>query len=116
MSDFVFESTLSDEEIEKNFNETDFFSGIVEGLKEAIAYEKGTAKAETVVRKSSLPVVDVASQRKKLNLTQKSFAKILGVSPRTVEAWESGKSTPTPTAKNLLYLISLDPELILKLQ
>ena len=41
---------------------------------------------------------------------------VLGVSPRTVEAWESGKSTPSPTAKKLMYLISLDHSLVQKLQ
>ena len=33
----------------------------------------------------------------------------------TVEAWESGKSTPTPTAKKLMYLIQEDHSLIQKL-
>ena len=50
-----------------------------------------------------------------LNLTQKSFASILGVSSRTVEAWEAGKSNPSPTARNLIYLISQDHSLIQKL-
>ena len=109
-------STLSDEEIKANFENIDFFSSIMSGLEEALAYEKGSAKAATIVRKRSLPDVDVAELRKSLNLTQKAFAKILGVSPRTVEAWESGRTTPSPTARNLLYLISLDHSLVQKLQ
>ena len=49
-------------------------------------------------------------------MTQKSFAAVLGVSCRTVEAWESGKSNPTPTAKKLMFLIQEDHTLIQKLQ
>ena len=106
MAERELNSALTDEEIAENFRNIDFFAGIMSGLEEALAYEKGTAKAATIVRKRSLPDIDVADERKTLGLTQKAFAKILGVSPRTVEAWESGKSNPSPTARNLLYLIS----------
>ena len=116
MADIILKSKLSNEEIEKNFKDTDFFGGIMSGLEEALAYEKGTAKAATYARKRSLPKINVAKTRKDLKLTQKSFAAVIGVSPRTVEAWESGKTTPGPTAKNLIYLISEDPSLVSKLQ
>ena len=116
MSERVFNSSLTEEEIEANFSNADFFAGIMSGLEEALAYEKGSAKAATIARKRSLPDIDVASERKALNLTQKAFARVLGVSPRTVEAWESGRTTPSPTARNLLYLISLDHSLVQKLQ
>lgn len=116
MAEREFNSALPDEEIAENFKDVDFFAGIMSGLEKALAYEKGTAKAATIVRKRSLPDIDVAAERKTLGLTQKAFAKTLGVSPRTVEAWESGKSNPSRTARNLLYLISLDHSLIQKLQ
>lgn len=116
MSDLLsFESSLSMEEIENNFKDFDFFEGIMAGLNEALAFEKGTASAQTFARKSSLPVVDVAMVRNSLSMTQKSFANLLGVSPRTVEAWECGKSTPTPTAKKLMYLIANDHSLVQRL-
>lgn len=115
MSEIRFESSLTNEEIEKNFEGIDFFSGIMEGLNEALAYEKGQASAETYARKRSLPQVNVQEIRTSLSMTQKSFANILGVSCRTVEAWECGKSTPTPTAKKLIYLIQQDHSLVDKL-
>lgn len=111
----VFNSNLSQQEIDNNFRNVDFFSGLMEGLTEALAYEQGSAKAATVARKRELPNINVAELRKKNNLSQKAFAEILGVSPRTVEAWETGRSNPTPTARKLLYLISLDYTLIAKL-
>lgn len=116
MAEHMIRSSLSDEEIKANFENIDFFSGIMSGLEEALAYEKGAAKAATIVRKRNLPDIDVADARKSLNLTQKSFAKVLGVSPRTVEAWESGRTTPSPTARNLMYLLSTDHSLVQKLQ
>lgn len=115
MSDFRFESSLSVEEIDNNFKNIDFFSGIMEGLNEALAYEKGKASAETFSRKQSLPTVNVQEVRISLGMTQKSFAAVLGVSQRTVESWECGKSTPTPTAKKLIYLIHEDHSIVDKL-
>lgn len=53
MSELHFKSSLSEEEIENNFKNIDFFSGIMEGLEEALAFEKGKASAETFARISS---------------------------------------------------------------
>ncbi len=116
MDELILSSTLTEEEIANNFKNMDFFSGIMSGLEEALAYEKGTAKAATIVRKRSLPEVDPCAIRKAMKMTQKDFAGILGVSTRTVEAWESGRSTPTPTARNLMFLIHRNPELVSQLQ
>lgn len=115
MSELHFKSSLSIEEIENNFKDIDFFSGIMDGLEEALEFEKGKASAETFVRKQSLPTVNISEIRASLCMTQKSFASMLGVSLRTVESWECGKSTPTPTAKKLINLIQNDHSLINKL-
>ena len=115
MPELRFESSLSMEEIEKNFQDVDFFSGIMDGLNEALAYTKGKAAADTYARKRALPTVNVVEIRSALSMTQKAFAEILGVSCRTVEAWESGKSTPSPTAKKLMFLIQEDHTLVQKL-
>lgn len=108
-------SSLSMEQIEKNFKDVDFFSGLVDGLQEARGHKTGSPHAKTVVRKRLLPNVNVKSVRASLNLTQRAFANVLGVSTRTVEAWETGKTTPTPTAKKLMYLIQEDSAIVQKL-
>ena len=59
----VFKSKLSNAEIKDNFKDVDFFSGIMAGLEEALAFEKGTAKAVTIARKRSLPDVNVTETR-----------------------------------------------------
>ena len=105
-------SNLTDKEIAKNFEGIDFFSSIMAGLEEALAYEKGHAKAATIVRKRSLPDVDAREIRKSMKMTQKEFAHVLGVSTRTVESWEAGRSVPSPTARNLLFLIHKNPTLV----
>ena len=105
MAEYTFKTDLSMEEIEDNFKNVNFFEGVKSGLEEALAYEKGQSAAETFARKSSLPQVNVSELRHSLSLTQKAFASLLGVSTRTVEAWEGGKSTPTPTAKKQKHLL-----------
>ncbi len=100
-------------EIEKDFADADFFSGLMSGLDEALAHSRGSRSS--FERKRMLPAVDVSAVRSSLGMTQKSFASVLGVSCRTVEAWESGKSTPTPTAKKLIHLIEQDHTLVQKL-
>lgn len=115
MSEIRFKSSLTVEQIEENFRNTDLFSGIMDGLNEALAYEKGKASAETFARKKSLPNVNVLEVRTSLSMTQKAFAKVLGVSPRTIESWECGRSTPTPTAKKLMFLLQEDHSLVQKL-
>lgn len=108
MAELTFKSSLSIDEVEENFKDMDFFSEIMDSLTEALADSKGQAVEDTFTRKRSLPVIDVCGTRKSLNMTQKGFADMLGVSRRTVEAWESGRTSPTPTAKKLIYLISED--------
>ena len=116
MNELTFKSSLTMNEIERNFSEMDFFSDLMDGLEEALAYSKGKASAETFVRKRSLPTINVVEIRESLRMTQKSFAAVLGVSCRTVEAWESGKSNPKKTKKKLMFLIQEDHTLIQKLQ
>lgn len=58
MSEYVFKSGYSVEKIESNFKNVDFFSGIEEGLKEALACEMDNANARTFSRKRSLPEIN----------------------------------------------------------
>ena len=50
----VFRSALSMEEIENNFKNIDFFSGLMEGLEEALAYEKGNPFPNIIVRERTM--------------------------------------------------------------
>ena len=52
MKELVFASSLTDEEIAKNFENIDFFSGIMTGLEEALAFEKGSARGGNHCKKT----------------------------------------------------------------
>lgn len=56
--------------------------------------------------------MNVKELRVKIGVSQRSFARILGISNKTVEKWESGKNPVTGTAAKLLYILNLHPELI----
>ena len=90
------------------------FEDLREGLQEAIDYEKGRGKAKvttyviTPVKKYSNK--DIKSIRNKAGMTQAVFAKYLGVSQKTVEAWELGRTHPTGPACRLLDILDQGKE------
>ena len=45
----------------------------------------------------------VKNIREKIGLTQKLFAKYIGVSTKTVEAWEAGRNKPSGPSNRLLW-------------
>ena len=89
------------------------FDEIKTGLNEAIEYDKGNLKAKTTTLSVEPVEVYTSSEikfiRNSTGLTQKLFAKYMGVSVKTVEAWESGRNHPDGAACRLLYLTKKDP-------
>jgi len=92
-------------------------NSIIKGLKEAIEYEKGNKAIDVNVKQISISPLphlkgkEVKSIRNKLNLSQRSFAMLMGVSIKTVEAWESGRNEPNGTAQRMLSLFQKDTTL-----
>jgi len=72
-------------------------------------------KAGRVGRISSVDVSPLASARLKLGLSQSEFAKMLGVSRRTLQEWEQGRRTPSGAAKSLITIAIKKPEIIKEL-
>ena len=73
------------------------YDGIMQGLEEAVAYNKGKIKARTQTISIS-PVPDfeageIKNIRTELGMTQVLFAGFMGVSSKTVEAWEAGRQS-----------------------
>lgn len=91
------------------------FDELKQGLEEAIAYEEGTLAAPVKIKKSSVvPVTvfsasDIRKIRQDTGLTQVLFAAYMGVSQKTVEAWESGRNPPAGPACRLLALTQANP-------
>ncbi len=89
------------------------FDEIKLGLEQAIEYNKGNLKAEKTTR-SIAPLETFTSDeikriRNETGMTQALFAKYMGVSVKTVEAWESGKNHPVGSARRLLALTRKNP-------
>ncbi len=94
------------------------FDQLMSSLEDAAAYSQGDkSRCREVVVEVPDPVpaykaADVVRTRKELNLTQRRLARALGVSPRTVEAWEAGRNEPSGAARHLLYLFDNDHSLV----
>lgn len=89
------------------------FDEIKTGLNQAIEYEKGSLKANsrtlTILPIESFTADEIKAIRKNTGLTQVLFAKYLGVSLKTVEAWEAGRNQPNGSACRMLSLTKNDP-------
>jgi putative transcriptional regulator len=95
------------------------YNSIIKGLNETIEYEKGELKNVTIihVRIASLPHFqgpEIKAIREKHRLSQQVFARALGVSKKTVEAWEAGRNVPEGPAQRMLELIDKDENLFEK--
>ena len=90
------------------------FDEIKLGLNEAIEYEKGNLKANTktlsVVPVEKFTAKEIKDIRKNTGMTQVLFARYLGVSLKTVEAWEAGRNQPNGTACRMLSITKNDPQ------
>lgn len=67
----------------------------------------GKAARETRV---SLPLA--AEARTKVGMTQAEFARLLGVSLRTLQDWEQGRREPSGAAKTLLRIAERNPQAV----
>ena len=90
------------------------FDDIKLGLEQAIEYEKGNLKANKTTL-SILPLETFTSSeikniRKRAGMTQAVFAKYIGVSVKTVEAWESGRNHPEGSSCRMLALTKENPQ------
>ena len=90
------------------------FEDLKQGLKEAIEYERGSGKAR-VKTYSITPIKEYSGKeireiRMKAGMTQSVFASYMGVSIKTVEAWEGGRTHPTGPVFRLLDILAAGEE------
>jgi putative transcriptional regulator len=67
-------------------------------------------------RVTRVKVPEAAEARSRTGLSQEQFARLLGVSARTLQDWEQGRREPTGAAKTLLRVAYEHPEVLLKLE
>lgn len=93
---------------EKELLERDAKRDIGEELLQAIQDVKG-GKVGRVFAVAVPPIVEA---RQKAGFSQAEFAKILGVSVRTLQGWEQGRRTPSGAARSLIKIARAKPELL----
>jgi putative transcriptional regulator len=86
------------------------FDDLQEGLLQAVDYAKGKGPARTITYKID-PVIELNKDqireiRMQAQMTQIVFANYLGVSVKTVEAWERGRTHPTGPAYRLMSFLA----------
>ena len=89
------------------------FEEIKLGLEQAIEYEKGNLKAKkttiSILPLDTFTSAEIKEIRNNTGLTQVLFAQYMGVSVKTVEAWEAGRNQPDGAACRLLALTKANP-------
>jgi putative transcriptional regulator len=85
--------------------------GVIAGLKEAIAHARG--EISLPVRYYDVPgLVDVKAIRAKSGLSQAEFANRYGLSVRTLQDWELGRTQPPSAVRAYLIVIDRFPETV----
>ena len=99
---------------------TNVGQGLIEGLKEAIEFEKG--RRQLNVREVELPKKPptwnnkqiVQLRRETLGVSQPVFASYLGISIAALRGWEQGQKHPSGAARRLLQVLSKDPDTFIR--
>lgn len=87
------------------------FSG--EELGELLLASVKQMKAGEVAKEYTVTVNEAVQARRSIGLSQKEFAKIMGVSVRTLQAWEQGQRKPSTGALTLLKIATHYPKVLL---
>ncbi|MCI1974507.1 MAG: type II toxin-antitoxin system MqsA family antitoxin [Limosilactobacillus sp.] len=96
-------------------------SVIEDSLKEYQNFLNGE-KADVDIVETTIPVkpefnsTTIKDLRKKINVTQKGLANLIGVSTRTVESWEMDRTEPNRSSQKLLTLLTRDTSLVNELR
>ncbi len=99
--------------------DSSIYESIMAGLNEAL---EDAENKKPVLKRNTVTVEpvkiygadDVKRIRKATGFSQKSFANYMGVSDKTVEAWESGTNHPSGAASRILNMMEMDDNLIVK--
>lgn len=66
-------------------------------------------KAGKPARVTTVPLTVATEARNRVGLSQSEFAKLLGVSLRTLQDWEQGRREPSGAARTLLRVAAQNP-------
>jgi putative transcriptional regulator len=94
------------------------FNDITSSLNELAEHAQGKETGIVVHRRTSQDVIDIPvftpqeirDVRIAADMSQKTFAACVGVSVKSVEAWEGGRSRPDGAARRVLGLMKSNPK------
>ena len=82
----------------------DIGAEILEGIRQLKRGEIGRA----------IMIPPVSETRARMGLSQSEFARLLGVSVRSLQEWEQGRRVPSGPARTLLAIAHKNPHLLLE--
>ena len=93
------------------------YESIMTGLAEAVEDAKASEKKLQRRVVTIIPVKDYSAEevkeiRHSTGFSQKLFASYMGVSDKTVEAWEAGINHPSGAASRILSMIEMNSNII----
>lgn len=87
-------------------------TGLTEAVEDAQSKDKKLRRrVVTIVPVKEYSASEIQAIRKSTGLSQRLFAGYMGVSVKTVEAWEAGKNCPSGAASRLLTMMEMDVDL-----
>lgn len=87
---------------------TEFTKRADGGWRRRIVLADGTVEKEEIIPASA----SVQVARAGTGLSQAQFAKLIGVSLRTLQEWEQGRKRPSGPASVLLRIVARDPRVV----
>jgi putative transcriptional regulator len=90
----------------------DLFNDLTEGMKEAVAYQKGNASSATRAHTVEVEDIDVKALRQRLGMTQQGFATAFEFKTNTVQQWEQRRRSPRGPERVLLKVIDAEPDAV----
>lgn len=91
------------------------FERLKGGLEEGIEFSKGRLSLRTIEVPDEPPEVDaqtVTELRERIEMTQTVFARVLNVSPKTVQSWEQGLRKPSQASRRLIQIFRERPDVV----
>ncbi len=96
--------SIDENEIDKRDAERDIGNELLQAIRDIKSGKTGQV--------STFVISPIAEARHKVGLSQREFAKLLGVSLRTLQEWEQGRRQPSGAAKSLIMIAIRHPEIL----
>src|SRR5580692_721559 len=90
---------------------TKMFEELLESVREGGAILRGQKKAS---RRFEVQPSGIKAIRERTSLSQSEFARLMGVSVKTLQNWEQDRRHPSGPAAALLRIIASEPQLAVK--